>query len=102
MSVEIIHERLAYPDREITIGELERTIQDLVQEFCHVYIAIDALDECEQIEELLEWIQGLFSKRVGVLHLLISSRQIQNFRETLEPIASATLNISQSTFEQDI
>lgn len=49
-------------------------VNEVFKSFHGVYIVIDALDECEQGEEVLRWIQELLESKHGRLHLLISSR----------------------------
>lgn len=63
---------------------------------------IDALDECEQVEEVLQWIEALLENKNDRLHLLVSSRQDHHFQRELECLASSTLNLGQQTFEKDI
>lgn len=49
-------------------------VNEVFKSFHGVYIVIDALDEYEQGEEVLWWIQELLESKHGRLHLLISSR----------------------------
>ncbi|MDI1486542.1 MAG: hypothetical protein OHK93_005773 [Ramalina farinacea] len=77
-------------------------IEDLLKEFQDVYIVIDALDECEQNEEVLRWIEGLLEKKNDQLHVLVSSRQDYHFQLELERLASLMLKLDQQTFAKDI
>ena len=77
-------------------------IEDLLKEFPDVHIVIDALDECEQNEEVLRWIEGLLEKKNDRLHVLVSSRQDYHFQLELERLASLMLKLDQQTFAKDI
>ena len=77
-------------------------IEDLLKEFQDVHIVIDALDECEQNEEVLRWIEGLLEKKHDRLHVLVSSRQDYHFQLELERLASLMLKLDQQTFAKDI
>lgn len=77
-------------------------VQELLKPLGEVYIVIDALDECEQAEEALRWIQELVRSKEGRLHLLISSRQNQIFRSVFESLATTILALHECTFEEDI
>lgn len=63
-------------------------IEELLKTFGEVYIVIDALDECEQGEELFRWIQQLIQSKDGRLHLLISSCQNQNILSGLKSLTT--------------
>ncbi|KIJ07625.1 hypothetical protein PAXINDRAFT_19198 [Paxillus involutus ATCC 200175] len=57
---------------EPTLAQLKTTLGEVVQGFDEVYIMIDALDECDSQEELLDWMESLQSATPG-LHLLTTS-----------------------------
>lgn len=90
------------PEWAFSCDYLVNIIKDLLKEFKDVYIVIDALDECEQHEDILQWIKGLFESRSDRLHLFASSRQDHRFQRDLECLASSILNLGEQTFEKDI
>lgn len=61
-------------DRPPSIDELLETLRHLMRSFCDVYIILDALDECSEREELLEFLERIMSWNVEHLHILASSR----------------------------
>ena len=77
-------------------------VKDVLESFHEVYIVIDAFDECEQSEEVIQWIQELVEDSDGRLHLLVSSRQDYRFRSPLESFTTAVLALDERTFENDI
>jgi hypothetical protein len=86
----------------LTSDYLVRILQELIEEFEDVYLIIDALDECEQQEESLQGMQELANAKHGILHLLVSSRQTQIIRSTIEQIATGVISVNESTPAKDI
>ena len=62
--------------QEPTLDDLENTLQRILDGFSSAFIILDALDECTEREELLNWIHTVTLKKdikFG-LHLIVSSR----------------------------
>ncbi|KAH9474191.1 hypothetical protein JR316_0013506 [Psilocybe cubensis] len=57
--------------------QLEETLQKILEGFDHVFIAIDALDECLDRQRTLDWVKKLLTKSQGQtnIHLIITSRR---------------------------
>jgi predicted DNA-binding protein len=102
--VENLYHRLQYRHDQpsLTSSYLTSIVQKLIREFEDVFLVLDALDECEQYEESLEWVQELAIAKDGILHLLVSSRQTQVFRSILEPIATDLVSVNEFTPAKDI
>ena len=77
-------------------------VKEVLKSFHDVYVVIDALDECEQGEEVLQWIQELVESKDGRLHLLVSSRQDHHFRSAFKPPTTSILALDEYTFGKDI
>jgi trehalose-6-phosphatase len=61
----------------------------VVEEFDHVFIVIDALDECpknERREQLLAVITDIHSRSLDNIHVLVTSRREPDIEETLLPL----------------
>lgn len=82
--------------------DLIRVVREVFMNFGDIYIVIDAFDECEQSEEVLQWIKELLKSDDGRLHLLFSSRQDFHFRNVLELSPTSFLGLDERTFEKDI
>jgi predicted DNA-binding protein len=102
--IESLHYKLQWQQDQpsLTSSYLIGIIQQLLNEFQDVYLVMDALDECEQSEESLELVQELATAKDGILHLLVSSRQTQSFRSTIEPIATDVVSVNESIPAKDI
>ena len=60
--------------REPDLASLKRVLLELIGGFDHVYIVIDALDECKGRRKLMEWISHVCKSSKDRLHLLATSR----------------------------
>jgi hypothetical protein len=58
--------------------------QQVAQEFTHLYVVLDALDECTQRSELLDMLETVVGWKLDNLHLLMTSRKGQGIEESLE------------------
>jgi archaellum biogenesis ATPase FlaH len=70
--------------QQSSLHTLLQVIREVIQEFTHVYVVLDALDECTQRSELMEILQTVARWQLNNLHLLITSRKerdIQSFSE---------------------
>ncbi|KZP07460.1 ankyrin [Athelia psychrophila] len=57
-----------------SIASLQLTLRRIIEEFEHVYIVVDALDECTDRKKVLAWIAEFMQWHGGKLHILVSSR----------------------------
>jgi hypothetical protein len=80
-------------------------LRRLIQRFEHVYILLDALDECprngmrEQLLDVLEEVRGW---GLGGLHLFISSRDELDIRESINPSSDQIVTMRNAGTQKDI
>lgn len=55
--------------------DLRAALVSVMKSFPQLYLALDALDECTDREELMDFLGELMSSNIGGLHLLSTSRQ---------------------------
>jgi len=77
------------------------TLQLILEGFDHVYIVLDALDECAERTKLLDLIEEIITWKLKGLHVLATSRRERVFLERLEPRASDSFDI-QELIHEDI
>ena len=65
--------------RQPSLRSLENTLQAMIEEFLHVYIIVDAIDECADRGKFLKWLECLTS--AGRVHVLFSSRQERDIED---------------------
>ncbi|KAF8954305.1 hypothetical protein BDZ97DRAFT_2081794 [Flammula alnicola] len=89
-----------------SIRELQDALQDILKQFTHPYIIIDALDECAEHEKTLKWIDEITSemKDLGALqlHLMVTSRPLHNIETVLGKIGAGCVDVGEATENQDI
>jgi len=69
--------------QEPTLGDLQNTLQTILDGFSSTFIIVDALDECTEREKLLNWIQTFIlekNKNFG-LHLIVTSHPEQEIED---------------------
>ena len=57
--------------------------------FNEAYVILDALDECLDIQQLLESVEEIQRWRLPQLHMLLTSRQLSGIQEVLEQWTSS-------------
>ncbi|PFH45659.1 hypothetical protein AMATHDRAFT_51540 [Amanita thiersii Skay4041] len=77
------------------VKTLEAAFEHMVTCFNHVYIVIDALDECQEQIKLLNWISKV--KDNTKVHLLVTSRDYQHITIQLEGNGGPTESIKLHT-----
>src|SRR5215472_2154835 len=67
----------------------------MIAHFDHVYIVLDALDECKSEEQtaLLDFVETIVAQKLGRLHLLITSRRLPNIEEALTPLVNGQISL---------
>jgi hypothetical protein len=60
----------------------------LVRQFTHVYIVLDALDESAKRAELMDMLETVAGWQLGILHLLMTSRKERDIEMSLETFIS--------------
>ena len=68
--------------QEPTLGELQNTLQTILDGFSSTFIILDGLNECTEREKLLNWIQIVIMEEINLgLHLIVTSRSEQEIEE---------------------
>nr|RBQ87558.1 hypothetical protein FVER53263_13571 [Fusarium verticillioides] len=87
---------------EPSTPELLDTLEQILQVFSRVYIVIDAVDESDPREELLEVIQTLVTdQRLCNIQILVTSREYIDAERVMENI-SVSVPMANELVEQDI
>ncbi|KAI1663836.1 hypothetical protein L13192_12233, partial [Pyrenophora tritici-repentis] len=70
--------------RQPSLHALLQVIRETAQEFTHVYVVLDALDECTQRSELMDMLKTVVGWQLDNLHLLMTSRKEWDIETSLE------------------
>jgi hypothetical protein len=68
----------------------------------HVYVVLDALDECQSQDELMGLIQTITERHLGSLHLLVTSRKERDIEDALELLVTGEVCIESAVVDADI
>ena len=78
-----LYTRCGNGHQEPTLGDLQNTLQTILDGFSSTFIILDALDECTEREKVLNWIQTFTlekDKNLG-LHMIATSRPEQEIED---------------------
>ncbi|EMD65035.1 hypothetical protein COCSADRAFT_317254 [Bipolaris sorokiniana ND90Pr] len=70
--------------RRPSLHALLELIPQVIQQFTHVYVVLDALDECTQRQELMHMLEIVVRWQLDNLHLLMTSRKERDIESSLE------------------
>jgi hypothetical protein len=79
-----------------------KVLRDIPAGFLHVYIVIDALDECAEHDNLFLFIEEITDWELDNLHILATSRPDQIMKESIASRTSYTVNIQSAVVDVDI
>jgi len=82
--------------------KLQDALRQLISGFDITYILIDALDECFDWEEILEFIETLHKWDLWQCHLLITSRKELRIVESIMAMKPMEVDMSQMPVDNDI
>ena len=78
------------------------TLKHIVGSFQHVYLIIDALDECRDREHLLLLIEEIIKWKLGKVHILATSHEERDIEDCVGPLVSAQINLHSVEVNVDI
>ena len=78
-----LYARCGKGHQEPTLGDLQNTLQTILDGFSSTFIILDALDECAEREKFFNWIQTLsLGKDMDLgLHLIVTSHPEQEIED---------------------
>jgi hypothetical protein len=85
-----------------SVESLQSTLFTILEAFDDVYIIVDALDECAERKELLEWIKDMMSWRKGKLHLSGTSRPVEDIAKYLRSLDPTHVCMMEDIITYDI
>jgi hypothetical protein len=88
-----VYERCSYGKLQASVDDLKEMLFCVIEALGHVFIVIDALDECPQNgdrEQLLAVISDMKSRSLDNLHVLVTSRCEPDIEEALLPLLTVS------------
>jgi hypothetical protein len=84
------------------VNFLTRILHLIVQSFQQTYIILDALDECSELDELINFIEEMCNWGVSDFRIIATSRQLSEIDETVGIRATDKLCLQDSKISTDI
>ena len=78
------------------------TFREMVGDFREVFIIVDALDECEEREKLMEMVTTIVGWKLEHLHLLLTSRREKEIMDAFDPLVTCQISIQDEIVNADI
>ncbi|KAI1676258.1 Ankyrin repeat domain protein [Pyrenophora tritici-repentis] len=90
--------------RQPSLHALLQVTREAAQEFTHIYVVLDALDECTQRSELMDMLKTVAEWQLDNLHLLMTSRKERNIETFLESYVGEedAICLQRDVVDQDI
>ena len=101
-SLQLAYSRSQNGKNKLSIKELTALLRQMMKAFNSTYIVLDALDECTDRKDLLEFIEVLRDWNIDNLHILATSRKEKDIARSLEPLVTCQLCIQSALVNADI
>ncbi|KAL9596235.1 MAG: hypothetical protein Q9219_005946 [cf. Caloplaca sp. 3 TL-2023] len=82
--LEILYQKCSQGTKQPSIKELETALKDLIDSHETTFIVLDALDECENRGELLDFLENAARWKSSKLQVLMTSRSLKDFQDFCE------------------
>ena len=88
--------------RQPSIHEMKETLRNALKALPKVYMVLDALDECQELDEALSFIVSACGSWDTDVKTLVTSRKERNIDEALNILDPITINLRDELITQDI
>ena len=85
-----------------SIDVLSSLLKDIVGLHTEVFLVIDALDECQERDDLLDWLGEFTDSNLLNVHLLLCSRKEKDIEDALRPLVDSQISIRDADVDPDI
>ena len=91
-------------EKQPQMEDLETLLKALIESSKKIYIVLDALDECERREELLDFLEKAMEWKSEKLNLLMTGRRLKEFEDFFdgELDERSRLSIQNEEVDEDI
>ena len=101
-SLQSAYSRSQNGQNQLTVEDLKTLLCQMLESFDSTYILLDALDECADREDLLNFIEALMGWNAVGLHILATSRKENDITTSLEPLVTCQLCVQGALVDADI
>ncbi len=97
-----LHDHCGNGQRTPSCTELVRALRQAIEALPLAYIILDALDECRERKELLEFLKSAAGWKLDNLRLLFASRRLTDIEDALNYIAARHVSLESNLVDIDI
>ena len=98
--IEMLYDQ--YSQQQPTFASLQLTLRAVLAELSNVTIVLDALDECNERENLADFMTKMHQWDLRHIHILFTSRRLPEFEDKLKPISTGSIDIQSALVDNDI
>lgn len=85
-----------------SLDSLKQVLRSLIGQFQYSYIVFDALDECTECVEILDFMEDLMQNGPSSLHVCTTGRREKDITDVLEQLNSTQIGLSSALVDADI
>jgi hypothetical protein len=102
--VDVLFSTCGNGKRQPALHALLEVLPQVMQRFMHVYLILDALDECKQRPELMDVLETVARWPLDNVHLLMTSRKERDIESSLESYIKEeyTISLQRDVVDKDI
>lgn len=100
--LQLAHSQSQCEQKQPTVDDMTTVLRQMLKSFSTTYILLDALDECTDREDLLDFIEVLMSWNISSLHMLATSRRENDIATSLDSLVTCQLCIQNELVDADI
>lgn len=88
----------------ITAAQLISVFRDMASTFHNVYVVLDALDECQDQNDLFDFLEEIGSWQDIKIHLLLTSRDERDITEAIEAVEmeQSWIKLTATVLKEDV
>jgi hypothetical protein len=87
---------------QLSDKHLTALLLETIEKLKDIYIIIDALDECTELQKAMKLLEEMIKIEKGSLHLLFTSRSEREIEEDIGPIVTSQVLMESSFVNEDI
>jgi hypothetical protein len=88
--------------RTLNNKEMGKALRKIVEAIPHTYIILNALDECPERDELLDFLREMAGWKLDQLHILVLSRPLTDIDEAMDSVAARRVALQSQLVDPDI
>lgn len=100
----VLDDSLSKGRQQLALEQLHSLLRTISTEFRDVYIVLDALDECQDLEKVFDTLEEINTWTDNNVHVLLTSRETKDIKEFVDglEVNKHSIRLSAAVVKQDI